>query len=564
MQEITVMTTPPFTRSADADELPQVTIRKRRGPSVVWLVPLIAGAIAIWLGVVTLREEGPTVTIKFDTAEGLEAGKTKVKYKDVEIGTVEEIRLNDDFQGIVAVAKMTKQADAFMTAGTRFWVVRPRVGLSGVTGLGTLLSGAYIGLDPGKGSHTTTFTGLKEPPPIASDVPGRKFVLQAETLGSIGQGAPIYYNGLRVGQVLSYELNPNHQGFTIPIFVNAPYDTMVRSGSRFWNVSGVDMSISAEGVQVSLESLPALLTGGVAFDTPGIEATAEPAPAETSFALFPSKRAVEESVYTRKVPYIAYFEGSVGGLRQGAPVEFRGIKIGQVTDVRLMLDPKTFTARIPVTFELEPDRVQLTAGAQQPAPYVGMAALIRHGLRAQLQSGNLLTGELVVALDLHPEAPPAELRMGGTYPEIPTMPTDIEQITRSVNQVLDKFANAHIPELVDELRAVVNGLNGLISSPDTTGTLAALRQSAESLQQVVNTANTQFGPLAESLRRTADTANTTLSSVDEAIGRDSRLHYDLAAALKELATASRSIRVFADYLERHPEALIRGKAGPAQ
>ena len=244
-------------RSPEADEPPQVTIRKRRRFSVVWLVPLVAGAIAIWLGVVTLREEGPTVTIKFDTAEGLEAGKTKVKYKDVEIGTVEEIRLNDDFQGIVAVAKMTKQADAFMTAGTRFWVVRPRVGLSGVTGLGTLFSGAYIGLDPGKGSHTTTFTGLKEPPPIASDVPGRKFVLEAETLGSIGQGAPIYYNGLRVGQVLSYELNPNHQGFTIPIFVNAPYDTMVRSGSRFWNVSGVDMSISAEGVQVSLESLPA-------------------------------------------------------------------------------------------------------------------------------------------------------------------------------------------------------------------------------------------------------------------------------------------------------------------
>jgi paraquat-inducible protein B len=433
-----------------------------------------------------------------------------------------------------------------------------------VTGLGTLLSGAYVTLDPGKGAHTTTFEGLKEPPPIASDVPGRKFVLQAETLGSIDQGAPIYYNGLRVGQVLSYELNSNHQGFTIPIFVNAPYDNLVRPGSRFWNASGVDVSISSGGVDISMESLPALLTGGVAFDTPGIETPAEPAPAEAAFTLHASKRAVEESVYTRKVPFVAYFEGSVGGLHPGAAVEFRGIRVGSVTDVKIVLDPKTFTIRIPVTFDIEPDRVQLSAGEQASRGYQGMEALIRHGLRAQLQSGNLLTGDLVVDLDFHPEAPAAELRMGGVYPEIPTVPTDIEKITKSVNQVLDKVASAHIPELVDELRAVVSSLNGLVSSPDTAGALLALRQSAESLHQMMNTTNTEIGPLVQSLRRTADSATTTLASLEGAVGQDSRLRYDLGTTLKELATASRSIRVFADYLERHPEALIRGKGGPAQ
>src|SRR5262245_21914747 len=182
------MTTPPLTGPVEPDRAPQAAIRKRRGLSVVWLVPLVAGGIAIWLAVVTLREQGPTITISFDTAEGLEAGKTKVRYKDVEIGTIAEVRLNDDLQGIVAVAKMTKQADAFMTAGTHFWVVRPRVGLGGVTGLGTLFSGTYVAIDPGKGARTTEFTGLKEPPPIASDVPGRKFVLEAQTLGSIEQG----------------------------------------------------------------------------------------------------------------------------------------------------------------------------------------------------------------------------------------------------------------------------------------------------------------------------------------------------------------------------------------
>src|SRR5215831_4261261 len=439
------MTTPPLTRSIEPDRAPQAAIRKRRGPSVVWLVPLVAGAIAIWLAIVTLREQGPTVTITFDTAEGLEAGKTKVKYKDVEIGTVEDVRLSDDFRSIVAVAKMAKQVEPFMTSGTRFWVVRPRVGLSGVTGLGTLFSGAYIGLDPGKGSRTTKFEGLKEPPQIASDVPGRKFVLKAEKLGSVDQGAPIYYNGLRVGQVLSYELNSDHQGFTIPIFVNAPYDNLVRPGSRFWNASGVDVSISSGGVDISMESLPALLTGGIAFDTPGIETPAEAAPAEAAFPLYDSKRQVEEAVFTHKIPYLAYFEGSVRGLRPGAPVEFRGIQIGRVTDIKMELDPKTFAVHIPVTFDIEPERIHLLGEVSDLPPYQGMAALVRRGLRAQLQSGNLLTGELMVALDFHPEAPASELRMGGVYPEIPTVPTDIEQITKSVNQVLDKLASAPYP-----------------------------------------------------------------------------------------------------------------------
>src|SRR5262249_51911009 len=192
-----------------------------------------------------------------------------------------------------------------------------------------------------------------------------------------------------------------------------------------------------------------------------------------AFPLYDSKRQVEEAVFTHKIPYLAHFEGSVRGLRPGAPVEFRGIQIGRVTDVRMELDPKTFAVHIPVTFDIEPERIHLLGEVSDLPPYQGMAALVRRGLRAQLQSGNLLTGELMVALDFHPEAPASELRMGGVYPEIPTVPTDIEQITKSVNQVLDKLASARIPELVDELRAVVISLNGLVSSPETSGTLVA-------------------------------------------------------------------------------------------
>src|SRR3954454_14518979 len=244
--------------------------RGRRRLSVVWLVPLVAAAIAVWLAVTTLREQGPTVSIAFKTAEGLEAGKTKVRYKDIDVGTVKDVRLSDDLEEVVAVAELRKQVEPFMAEGTRWWVVRPRVGASGVSGLGTLISGAYIGLDPGRGKHALSFTGLEEPPPMTSDVPGRRFSLHANSLGSVEQGSPVYYRGLRVGQVLGRTLDDNRRSFTFTVFVDAPHDRLVRDTSRFWNASGVDLSVGANGVEVATESLQSILAGGVAFDTPGI------------------------------------------------------------------------------------------------------------------------------------------------------------------------------------------------------------------------------------------------------------------------------------------------------
>src|SRR4051794_12676796 len=243
--------------------------RRRRRFSVVWLVPLVAAAIAARLAVTTLREKGPTVTIAFKPAEGLEAGKTKIRYKDVEVGTVEDVRLSDDLEGVVAVAELRKQVEPFVTEGTRWWVVRPRVGASGVSGLGTLISGAYIGLDPGRGERTLSFTGLEEPPPMTSDVPGRRFTLHADALGSVDQGSPVYYRGLQVGQVLSSTLDENRRTFTFEVFVDAPHDGLVRDASRFWNAGGIDVSVGASGVDVSTESLQTIIAGGVAFDTPG-------------------------------------------------------------------------------------------------------------------------------------------------------------------------------------------------------------------------------------------------------------------------------------------------------
>jgi paraquat-inducible protein B len=342
-----------ITAAAEPRGTSDAVVRKPRRFSVIWLVPLVAGAVAVWLAVVTLREKGPVVTIAFATAEGLEAGKTKVRYKDVEVGVVGEVRLSDDLKDIVAVADMSKQVAPFMTSGARFWVVRPRVGASGVSGLGTLLSGAYIELDPGQeGAQVSSFKGLDEPPPIASDVPGRRFLLHADSLGSADQGSPVHYRGLLVGQVLAHTLDANRRTVTLEIFVDAPHDALVRDTSRFWNASGIDVSVGAGGVEVSTGSLETIIAGGIAFDTPGIEEPGAPSATGHGFHLYENRRKVDEPVFTTRVPYLTYFTGSARGLRAGAPVEFAGIQVGSVTDVRLEYDPATRSLGVPVTFEI--------------------------------------------------------------------------------------------------------------------------------------------------------------------------------------------------------------------
>jgi paraquat-inducible protein B len=538
----------------DGDELPDVEIEKGRKISLVWLIPLVAGAIAIWLGYTTLSERGPTVTIRFETAEGLEAGKTQVKYKEVAVGVVDNVELSEDLSHILVTAELSKGVAQHVTDGTRFWIVRPRIGATGVSGLGTLLSGAYVEMDPGEGAPADSFTGLEEPPPISSDVPGTKYVLNAESLGWVERGSPVYFRDVQVGQVLSYQLADDERALEVQVFVNAPHDELVRADSRFWNASGIELSATAAGFDLRVQSLAALLTGGIAFETPSLARPGEQAAAGSEFPLFESLASVGEAQFTEKIPYLVSFGGSVRGLSPGAPVEFRGIKIGRVTDVSLLAEPETGSVRIPVMIEIEPQRVGMEGDMSDVEPFQMMAALVDRGLRAQLKQGNLLTGELFVSLDFHPDAPKAKLDMSAEHPVIPSIPTDIEVLTASVTGVLDKLASLPLEDLVVDLRRTVQSIDALASSADTGRTVAALSEAAVGLQALVAKLDEQLGPL---LRQ----ARSTLAAAEGLVGANSQTRYDVSAMLRELTSAARSIRVFADYLERHPEALIRGKAG---
>lgn len=553
----------------------EIVVKKRAGLSMVWLIPIVAALIGGYLVWMTLSQRGPEITIIFQTASGLEAGKTRIKFKDVVVGEVEQVSLSPDLSQIIVSARMGRGSEAYLTEGAQFWAVMPRIGASGISGLETVVSGSFIEVDPGPlgGSPKRQFVGLAEPPLIRSDVPGQRFELRADRLGSISRGAPIHYRGIEVGQILGTELLAGEQEVGFPIFVRAPYDKLVTNGSRFWNASGLTVSAGADGLKVEVASLQSLVMGGINFDTPPSPTPAPAAGEGHVFRLFESFDAVSNAAYTERIQMRAYFDGSVRGLQQGAPVEVRGLNIGRVLDVHLEFDPRENRILIPVTMEIEPERIMVSGGGDvRPSDGDGfpvLTALVGRGMRAQLRTGSLLTGDLVVALDFFPEAEPAEVRSEGNLPVVPTIPTQLDSLTASVERVLERVSALPIEGLVADMRRTVQGVEGLVASPETKAAVQALNQSLVQMQGLIGQVSTEVGPTSTALREsvqqlqaTLRQAQATLQGAQSFVGPDSQIRYDVSALLKELQGAARSIRVFADYLERNPQALIRGKGAP--
>jgi paraquat-inducible protein B len=537
---------------------PEFRTKKRR-ISIVWLVPLVALAIGGWLVYKALSEKGPAITISFNSAAGLEAGKTKIKYKDVDLGQVVSIELDDQLSQVILKAELVKKAENFLSQNTRFWVVRARVAAGGVSGLGTLFSGAYIGLDPGKpGPPATHFEGLEIPPVVTTDLPGSHFVLRASSLGSLNIGVPVYFRRIEVGRVVSHKLDEDGQAVTIEVFVHDPHHELVRKNTRFWNASGLDVDIGADGIRVDTESLVTLMIGGIAFDTPVNQKPGEPAEENDVFKLYKNRESISEKTYGRKNRWLLYFDSDVRGLKSGAPVELHGIQVGQVLEVNLEFDVEKESFSVPVLIETEPGRIRTIGkypeGAEKQKV---MDYLVGKGMRAQLKTGSLITGQLLVALDLHPEAPPAKINWEGSYPEVPTVPTAIEEITTSLTQLLKKLEKLPIEQIGNDLRDAVSGAKRLTNSPDLQKSVTALNQTLNQAQKFVSTLNKDVAP---ELKSAVSNLNAALIQAQKlAKSLNSNVAPQADRTLKELQSAARSIKVWAEYLERHPEALIRGK-----
>ncbi len=531
-------------------------IRKRAGISLVWLIPLVTLIIGGWLIFKTLSEKGPEITIAFKTAEGIEAGKTKIKYKDIEIGVVTGVSFNADFSNVILSAELNQGTEQFLRRDTKFWVVKPKLSLRGASGLSTLISGSHIVIDPGQGEPRRAFTGLDEAPLIKMAEAGKKVVLQAKRLGSLDMGSPVYYQGLAAGEVLGYELANDQESVFIYAFIKAPFDELVRSNTQFWNVSGMDISMGAKGFDMHMESVQSLLFGGIAFETPDSLGRIKKDVDGLVFTLYENHDSISEHAFIKKLKFIAFFDSSVRGLAIGAPVEFKGIKVGSVVDLRLEFNRGDVSFRIPVLVEIEPERIiERGVNAANP-PDDLLKQLVDHGLRASLKTGSLLTGQLFVALDMHPGSP---LRLYADkdipFPELPTIAGGLDQMTASATRIMRKLESIDVERISREVLQTLSGINKLVNTQDVNGAILEMKKSMIALQGLMKTFDRQAEPLAANVSATMVNARETL----KLINRELKSGSSIMELADELTETARSIRALVDLLERNPDSAIFGK-----
>lgn len=544
----------PDPAGAQAPE-PEVAPRRHWRVSLVWLVPIVAIIAGTVLGVRTWLGTGPTVTITFRTAEGLDAGRTEVRYKEVVVGRVVRVGLTEDRQHVVATVSLDAAAGDMAVEDTRFWVVRPRIGAAGISGLGTLLSGAYIGVDAGVSEKSQRkFTGLEAPPFVLRGEPGKSFVLDAPQLGSLEVGSPVYYRRARVGRVVGHALDPVKDALTVTVFVEAPYDQLVSTDSRFWNASGVDLALDANGLTVNTESLATLISGGVGFQNPPGAASAPRAADGAHFRLYRDRRTALRPPDGPRMRVRMVFEQSIHGLAVDAPVELLGFEIGTVEAVTLGHDPQRKTFPVEVLADIYPQRLgrlrQALVGNAGDAAF--MQRLVENGLRAQLRNGNLLTGQIYVALDFVPQAPKASVADGDGRPlTLPTAPGGLQDMQQQIAEIVKRLGKVKFDEIGTDLQALLKSARG--SSDTLQKTLANANATIDRLTPEAQAALAQ-------VRDTLKSAQATLDNLDRNVARgDAPLQRNAAQTLTELQRAARALRVLSDYLQQHPESLLRGK-----
>jgi len=508
------------------DMKPIISTGKRIAP--IWIVPIIAIVLGIWMVGYTFMMEGPEVKISFETAADLEAGKTKVKRLNVNVGVVEDITLAPDGSGVIVIVKLAKEHENLLREDTLFWVERARIGTGGVSGLGTILSGAYIKLAPGKSEikkDKMNYAGLEAPPLTAVDAPGIRLILKSDHAVSVSSGEPVLYKGYKVGRVENRVFDEADKTFRYDVFIDAPFHDLVTTSVRFWNASGIALSVSAEGFNLSMGSIETLLTGGISFgESPG-SPLGQSVEDKEIFRLYDTYKETLEHPYEHGVYYVVKFSEAIGALLPGAPVEYRGIKIGRVERI-LIKEMMSHGAKgsgqpIPVLIYLEPGLLALDDSPEMVERLRDqIESGIDQGLRATLETGNLLTGSLFVSLDFYPDSDLAELGQFEQYPVIPAISGSLKQIQHSVSQLLDKINGLPIEEIASNANNVISQLDKSLSSLDnflvSDETQAIPEQLNSTLTMLRNTLDglSPDSPIYEELENALNELTVTLRSFD--------------------------------------------------
>lgn len=523
--------------------------------SWVWLVPLLAVAVALSLLASVWVRNGPVITINFPTSAGIEAGQTKLRYLDVVVGEVKAVHVDPDREHVQVDVQLVREGANYITQeGAKFWVVSPRVTMAGISGLDTLLSGVYLSVDAPatepKGKPVTHFQGLLNPPEIRSGQKGTRYQLKAASLGSLAVGSRVYYRRIEVGRLVSYDMAPDGRAVRMQIFVESPYDRFVASDTRFWNDSGIDVSLSPDGVDIRTSGLSAIINGGITFtqadESSAFEGLVDSTPAEpgTSYTLFNSRDQALADPDGTPIPIEFRFLGSVRGLKIGAEVEYHGLSIGKVVDIDLELDQKQKRFFTRVRAQIYPKRfgqayldlVKTADGATGPAL---LRPLVKHGLRAQLRSASLLTGQQYVALDVFPAQDKVKISIPGDQDDtdafiIPTIPGDFVQLQSQISSIVSKLDALPVDEIGRELQDSLTNLNKLIKRLDT-----------------------QLAPQAGEV---LDSARRSLDQVEAVLSADAPIMGSLQDTLQAFESAARGLQMLADSLQAQPDQLLRGPA----
>ena len=518
--------------------------------SPIWIVPIIALLIGLWLGAKELSEKGPVITIAFNDAAGIAVEKTEIRYKDVKIGKVTNLRLSKNLKTVYVTAEMDDDIEPHLSVNSRFWVVHPQISINRVSGLSTLFSGVYIAMDPGEeGEYISEFTGLEQPPSIHSDTPGSQFILRSQRLGSVNPGSPIYYREISVGEVTSYKIDENDGWIEINIFIPAPYDRWVNKHSRFWNVSGFRLDIGADGITAETGPLTSLLLGGIAFDEGPI--VNMPAEEKSYFYLYPNYDAVIEGNFTLKHPYVLHFKESVRGLKIGSPVEYKGIKVGKVTQIELHSQNEHSEFGVNVYINVQPQRFDSVRLVKREVMNKEIEAMIKRGLRAQLKTSSLVTGSLYV--DLIENVKEEGLVLADTsIPSIPTIPGQYEQLARQLTAITNKIDQFPLNDIGEELKTSLISVRKILSEIEKNDTAEHINELVLDMQQT-----------SKNLTNTLNNTDQLIQSTTTMINPDSELHYQLLRMMEEVRKAARSIETLTTTLHRKPESVIYGK-GDAQ
>jgi paraquat-inducible protein B len=551
--------------------IPNASTRNRRRISAIWLIPLVAVAIGCWLAWDTFSKRGPTITVSFESAEGLQAGQSQLKFKEIVLGTVRSLALTPDHKHVNVTIDTTRQADSLLTASAQFWVVKPRLFAGNISGLSTLLSGAYIGLAPGEASERPQrqFVGREDPPVLEANVAGHTFLVKASRVGSVSVGSPVFFRDLSVGTVLGWDIGDMVKDVTIHVFVQSPYDSYVHDETRFWDASGLGVKFGGSGVEVQLESLRALLLGGIAFETPASSQDERVSDENHVFPLFADRDSANAASYTRQVPLVSYFSGSVRGLAAGSEVTVHGLTVGHVRSVGLIYDPATKSVRAPVKYDVQPERVIGVGNHAFKTQAEGVDALVKQGLRAALESTNLITGQQVVSLDFVPNAPPAEVTMEGSDFVLPTAEGNgLAGLQASAATLLAKINQIPFDQLGENLNGILQSVNDAANGPqvkqalnDLASTLNSVKGVASHLDAGLTPSLRQLPELLASLQKTMTNVNALAQSLNTGYGGNTKFNRDVERLLAQLNETLSSFRSLADLLQQHPDALIKGRPG---